>query len=313
MAWEDVPADVDAFFQTGELPESASAPPTETPDPNASGDAVSPVETGNTSTEPSGTSEKDGAGAPPVAPAPSTDSGSNVYAEELIRQQQATLDRLTKQLADMQKAQADAAAEANKPAPIDPEKDPLGYLTQQIKAVGDQVEAMKTAQTQAQQETAQQAQQRQFIESVNTQIEAFKAKQPDYLDAYNHLVGLRTADYKLRGLTEQQIQQAIGAEEMQILQGAAAQRKNPAELVYALAKQYGYQQKSTQVVPPEKKAESKLDIIKKGLETTGADRGAPPPTYSTESLKEMSGAQLTDAVANHWEEMFGRSGNKGIF
>jgi len=309
MAWEDVPADVDAFFQTGELPKGSGDEP-----PASSSQTEDQVETGS-SVE--AATSVEAAVTPPAESStvtePAPQAPTNPYAEELIRQQQATLDRLTKQLADMQKAQADAAAEANKPAPIDPEKDPLGYLTQQIKAVGDQVEAMKTAQTQAQQETTQQAQQRQFIESVNTQIEAFKAKQPDYLDAYNHLVGLRTADYKLRGLTEQQIQQAIGAEEMQILQGAAAQRKNPAELVYALAKQYGYQQKSTQVVPPEKKAESKLDIIKKGLETTGADRGAPPPTYSTESLKEMSGAQLTDAVANHWEEMFGRSGNKGIF
>src|SRR6478752_7242681 len=148
MAWEDVPADVDAFFQTGELPKG-------------SGDEPAPAETVTPTETPVETAASvETADTPPAEPStvtePAPQAPTNPYAEELIRQQQATLDRLTKQLADMQKAQADAAAEANKPAPIDPEKDPLGYLTQQIKAVGDQVEAMKTAQTQAQQETAQQ-------------------------------------------------------------------------------------------------------------------------------------------------------------
>lgn len=301
MSWEDVPDDVDAFFKTGELP--ANAETTKVDDP--------PIVDTPPADDPSkeGKPDADASVVPPVETTPAP----NPYADELIRQQQATLDRLTKQLADMKKAQDDAAAEAAKPAPIDPKEDPLGYLTQQIKSVGDQVKAMQDAQAQSQQETAQQTQARQFMESVNAQIEAFKAKQPDYLDAYKHLVDLRTADYKLRGMTEAQIQQAIGTEELQIVQGAAAQRKNPAEVVYALAKQYGYQQKSTQDVPPEKKVESKLDTIRKGLETTGGTRAAPPSQYSTEAVKEMSAQQLHDAVENHWDEMFGRSGNKGIF
>lgn len=303
MSWEDVPDDVNKFFETGELPAGESTPPASDPpaaDPPPA-DASAPK-----------------GDAPPADP-PATDPPkvelppTNPYAEELIRQQQATLDRLTKQLADMKKAQDDAAAEASKPAPIDPEKDPLGYLTQQIKAVGDQVEAMKTAQKQQQEETTQQTQQRQFFDAINAQIDAFKQKQPDYLDAYKHLVDLRTADFRMRGMTEAQIAQAIGNEELQIVQGAIAQRKNPGELVYALAKQYGYQVKSTTEPPDDKKASSKLDTIKEGLQTTGADRGAPPPKYSTEAVKEMDGRQLTDAVENHWEEMFGRSGNKGIF
>lgn len=307
MAWEDVPADVDNFFKTGELPSNENAtppagdaPPVESTDIHVE-DATADNATASETDKPSQKTEP-----PPSTPA-------NPYADELIRTQQATLDKLTKQLADLQEAQRKAVEDAKKPAPIDPEKDPLGYLTQQIKAVGDQVKAMQDAQAQTQQETQQQTQARQFIESVNNQIDAFKAKQPDYLDAYKHLVDLRTADYRLRGMSEQQIQQAIGTEEMQIVQAAAAQRKNPAEVVYALAKQYGYQQKSTQVVPPEKKVESKLDTIKKGLETTGADRGAPPPSYSTEAIKEMSDRQLTDAVANNWNEIFGRSKDNGIF
>lgn len=300
MSWEEVPDDVDAFFKTGELPTTADTPPVDTP----------PVDTPPTDVAPK---EGEPPADPSVVTSVETPTTVNPYADELIRQQQATLDKLTKQLADMQKAQADAAAEAAKPAPIDPEKDPLGYLTQQIKAVGDQVAALQTKQVETQQATTQEQQQRQFIDNVNAQIEAFKAKQPDYLDAYKHLTELRTADYKLRGMTPDQIQAALGRDEIDILQGAAAQRKNPAEVVYALAKQYGYQQKSTQEVPPEKKVESKLDTIKKGLETTGGTRAAPPSTYSTEAVKDMSEGQLNDAVENHWHEMFGKSKSNSIF
>lgn len=310
MAWEDVPADVDNFFKTGELPSNANAndTPTETASSETTHDDGAASKTAERVEETTSTSDVVHTKEESSQPAP-----SNPYADELIRQQKDTLDKLTKQLSDLQTAQRQKEEEANKPVAPDPEKDPLGYLTFQINQVGEQVKAMQEAQTRTTKETAEQTQMRQFFDGVNSQIEAFKKTQPDYLDAYKHLVDLRTEDYKLRGMSPDQISQAIGREEMEILNGAVSQRKNPAEVVYALAKKYGYQQKSTTDVPPEKKVESKLDTIKKGLETTGAQRGAPPSQYSTEAVKEMSNAQLHDAVENHWDEMFGRSGNKGIF
>lgn len=300
MGFEALPDDIESFFSTGELPASlqaASTPPAETPPVEAAAEASTPpVETSAADTP------------PPAAPAANTPDYSAAIAA-----QQAKLDALMKQMTDMQAAERAKLEEANKPVAPDPEKDPLGYLTYQIQQVGDQVKAMQTAQQQSAQQTEQKTAQQQFQEAIVGMVEEYKKTQPDYVDAYKYLIDLRKDDFRLRGMSQSAIQQALAAEEGNILQNAIQQQKNPAEVAYALAKRYGYVQKAANNEPPEKQAASKLDAIKKGMETTGVDRAAPPASYSTDSVKEMNGKQLQDAVENHWHEMFGKSSSKDIF
>lgn len=302
--FEEVPKDIDSFFETGEVPASLQAEVTkqaETPVDAPVEGATPPAET---ATPPADAPKAD------PAPAPAT----NPYADELIRQQQAKLDELTRTLNGLVAEKQRAAEEAAKPAPIDPKTDPLGYLTQQINAVGDQVKAMQQQTAQTTEKTAQEVAAQRFVSTVNDQVHSFEKDHTDYQDAYKHLIGLRTADYQLRGMTPDQIQQAIANEEIQIAQGALRQGKNVAEVTYALAQRYGYQAKTAPVTAPAEKAESKLDTIKKGMETSGvSERSSPPPTYSTDAIKSMSDAQFQDAVANHWDEMFGRPKGGGIF
>ena len=312
--FEEVDADIDSFFKTGELPASLQAEVTPPTPPADGGESTPPVTAPEgENTPPSGEStppvSQPATQTPPVeAPKTAVDDAT----QQLIRLQQQKLDDLQRTLGNLQKAEQDRIAEANKPVAPDPEKDPLGYLTYQIKQVGDQVQAMQQAQTQTQTETAQQTQMRQFVDAVNGQVNSFKGTVTDYDDAYKHLVDLRTRDYQMQGYSADEARGLVGQEELRIAASAMQQGKNPAQVAYELAKSHGYVPKAVKPAQTDTPA-SKLDSIKKGLETTGAERGAPPPTYSTEAVKNMSNTQLTDAVENHWEEMFGKSKSKGIF
>jgi hypothetical protein len=297
MGFEALPDDIESFFNTGEVPEGLKGEMT----------PVEPVEV-ETPVEAAVPVEPQEPAADPVVPAtPAPD-----YSSALASQQQ-KLDALVKQLSDMQAAEKAKIDEANKPIEPDPQKDPLGYLTHQIKQVGDQVKAMQDSQVQSKQQTEQQTAAQKFQEAVVGMVEEYKKTTPDYMDAYKYLIDLRTADFQVRGMSPSEIQQALGAEEGNILQNAIRQGKNPAELAYTLAKKYGYVQKSAAAVPAEKAAGSKLDTIKKGMETAGVERAAPPSTYSTDAVKGMNTNQLNEAVEHHWDEMFGRPGNKSIF
>jgi len=305
MGFEALPDDIESFFSTGEVPESMKGEMTPPADDTPPVESVD-VETREAPKE-SVTTEHHAETTPPVEQPKAPD-----YSQAIAAQQQ-KLDALVKQLTDMQAAEKAKIEEANKPVAPDPNVDPLGYLTHQIKQVGDQVKAMQDTAVQSKQQTEQEKAQQTFRDTVIEMIEDYKKITPDYMDAYKYLIDLRTDDFRLRGMSQSAIQQALAAEEGNILQNAIQQQKNPGELAYALAKRYGYVQKAAAVVPPEQQAGSKLDAIKKGMETAGVERGAPPATYSTAAVKDMSPKQLTDAVENHWEEMFGRSNSKSIF
>lgn len=315
MPFEEVGADIDAFFNSGgELPDSLKGeytpppeeptPPAEEPSPNVG------APTGAEKTTPVAPAEN----ATPPADGPKELPQTSVpdYSQQLQRQQ-ATLDALTKTLTDMQQAKAAAEAEANRPVMPDKATDPLGYLDYQINQVKESIAALAQSQQQQTKETTEQTQIRQFFDAVNESVVEFKKTNEDYPDAVQYLMNLRARDLSMMGYGPDQVKQQVDQEAARIAATAMQNGKSPAAAAYELAKSHGYTPKtpvkSTQTVTPE----SKLDSIKKGLETTGAERGAPPATYSTESVKNMSNSQLTDAVENHWEEMFGKSKGKGIF
>lgn len=329
--FEEVGDDIDSFFKTGELPASLQGEYKPPPTTEESAETSTQTSESSTVAEPPKGEEAPAGTTPststPQTPAAPTQQPQTDYSD-LIRQQEATLKGLQKQLTDMQAAKQAEIDAANAPVMPDPEKDPLGYLTFQIKQVGDQVKAMKDEQVASQkeaqqktQETEQQTQFRQFIDGVNGKVQehlqTFADFDPktktsaDYTAAYQHLVDMRTSDYMAMGFSKQEALAAVGQEEIRIAANAMREGKNPGVVAYELAKRHGYVPKVQTAQNPN--PEAKLDSIKKGLETSGAERGTPPPTYSTDSVKSMNHKQLTDAVENHWDEMFGRSKSKGIF
>jgi|ERR1700692_220955 len=297
MAFEELPAEYASFFNSGgELPDALLAehkPAPVTPQPVA-------VETPAEVVAPVVPEAKVETPTPaPVVPE------TNPFAVQLLQEKENQLNELQKKIAELT-GKIDRAAEV--PAP-DKTLDPLGYMTHQMEKLQAQIDAMTKAQTETTAQTQQQREAEQFMNTVRSQVAAFEKATPDYQEAYKHLMTTRMQDFTDLGMTKEQIQQNLANEEMLITRQALAAGKNPAELVYSMAKRYGFKAAPAPVAP-----ENKLDTIKKGMEASKtAERATPPESgkVTLETALQASDRDLTQAVDKQWEELFG--GKKGIF
>lgn len=288
MPYEELPEDIAAFFSSGgELPESLKPAPVEavatpapapTPAPEAVVDAPAPAPT----------------------PAPAGDP----YAARLIADRDAQIKQLSDSLADL-KAKIERA---NEPAAPDPNTDPLGHLTHQFKTLQKQLDTLIGAQTEQATMTVQERQAQAFFAKVNGDIADFKGTHADYDKAYEHLVKMRTQDYIDMGMTREEAGNAMGQEEMQIVQRALHAGKNPGAVAYGMAQRYGYKAPAPTPAP-----ENKLDTIKKGIAASETVKSGNPPEVdvSLENLETLSDSALNKQVEDNWEGLFGKK--KGIF
>jgi len=296
--FEQIPADIQEFFTTGQLPESL-----------ASQQATAPTSTVQTAAAPAEVEAPKPSPASPssVEPPPAPQLPDLSVYERLLEAQQAREAELRQQLETVKGQMAKLMAV---PAP-DPTTDPLGYLNHQMKTIQDQINAMQNQTQQQTQTQEQQAQVQQFVGAVNSQINAFKATNPDYDAAYKHVIDARMQDYRDMGMTESQARQTLGQEESNIALRAMQQGKNPAEVVYKMAQRLGYK---AQAAKPTDGA-TKLETIRKGQQASetvqASSRGEPTGEISIETLKNASEADLNKMVENDWEKIFGKS--KGIF
>ena len=295
---EELSPDFENFFKTGELSDSLrtqlapDAPPPVVETPPAVVETP-PVETPPVDATP-----------PVETPPPVVEPQRNPYVEQLLQQQEEARKVLEKQVAELNAR----IQEASKPPVPDPVTDPLGHMMHQMKEIQDKINEFQSKSAATQQETQQQQQAAQFANGVRAQVQDFIGKQPDYLQAYEHLKNVRTQDFRALGVPEQQIPAMLNQEELNITIQAVKQGKNPAQLVYDFAKRYGYVAKAPTETP-----EQKVERLQKGAKAADhvASTAAPPKGVSFEAAKVASDAELTDLVSNHWEELMG--GRKGIF
>jgi len=162
------------------------------------------------------------------------------------------------------------------------DNDPLGYMKNKI----DGMEQM-TAQQQAQYQQAMQ--QQQAIANLNnwagTQVNEFATKHEDYGDALNFVMEKRAE--QLRFFNEQMgvntpIEQILQQESFNLIAQAAQMGKNPAEIVYNMAKSQGYKK-------PETEAKSKLDTINKGQAASQSLAGTTSNPDVKPNVSDISG------------------------
>lgn len=144
---------------------------------------------------------------------------------------------------DERAALEERLAKLEKPAvPPAPEpdfiEDPKGYVDAKTERA---LAALK--ETQERLEPLQQAQEtQQFLQTIAS-VEADYVKQaPDYYEALAHVRTVRAQQLMelYPQATPQQVQQQITSEELQVSRALLAQGRNPSEVVYKLAKTYGY-------------------------------------------------------------------------
>jgi len=284
MAFEALPAEYDEFFKTGVVPDSLKepAPVVEPAAPAATPTAeVKPAE---------------------VAPTPTVTPPTDAY-DRLLREAERQRIELQKKVEELQGTVGKLTAT---PAP-DPNEDPLGFINHQMKTLQDQIAALTKQQQEASQQTTEQTQQAAFLSAVNNQIKTFEATNPDYQEAYRHMIQMRSQDYIDSGMTATEAKAAVANDELAIAARAMQQGKNPAEIVYGMAKRYGFKPAPAKTTP-----ENKLETIKSGLEASKTvERGSQPTEVSLDSLQNMGDSELTEMVESQWEKLFGKS--KSIF
>ena len=121
------------------------------------------------------------------------------------------------------------------------DEDPVGYLEKQGKLTQEKIEALAKQMQDSNAETRVD-QLRRHIDGLEKE---FANKNPDYLAALEHLKASRFAQHTLIGVPEEEARKAIADELTWAVQNALKSNKNPAEVVYNLAKSMGYSKKES--------------------------------------------------------------------
>lgn len=207
--------------------------------------------------------------------------------------------------------------EAEPEAEIDPEVDPLGAL-KQMRAKMAAYEAAERQETQTQ--TQRQAQERTFarVEAQLADHEAdFREDHPDYDEAAKHYSTARAQELAAFGLAPPQIVAVLREEFTKLAQTAINARKNPAAVVYEMAKGRGYGAKGGQA-PAERDAAGrfkpaltggKLDTVANGQRATsplGRAGGRPNPgldarTIGNINIRDKKGGEAFDKAFAAYE------------
>lgn len=197
-----------------------------------------------------------------------------------------------------------AGAEGAKREMPDPEKDAVGA----IRMTAEEVKVLSDFKRQVEAQAAQsQAIQAVFAHAARLENE-FESRTPDFQAASAFLRETRAQELSTLGVDPYRVQQILGLEKLQLAQAALQQGRNPAEIIYSLAKMRGYgPQTPGKSGPAETKGAvsgegdeaAKLARIARGQEagrSLGAASGAAPGKTGIEALLAMSDAEFSTAL-----------------
>ncbi len=179
----------------------------------------------------------------------------------------------------------------------DPEKDMVGA----VRMTAEEVKVLSDFKRQLEAQAAQ-SQAIQAVMGHASQLETrFAQDAPDYQAASEFLRTSRAQELSAFGLDQFRVRQILAAEKLQLAHAALQQGRNPAEIVYALAKMRGYAPKApaAQAAAGGEGEAAKLARIAKGQEagaSLGAASGAAPGKTGIEALLAMSDAEFATAL-----------------
>jgi hypothetical protein len=178
------------------------------------------------------------------------------------------------------------------PMPLPAADDPaaLDHLRQRIE---QQDHTLNQFQQQRDSEAVNQAEIMQLRTVMETSEGQFRAAQPDYDQAIDHVMQARANELALYGLTPMQVQQAIAEEVTDIARNAIAQGRNPAELGYQIALSRGYRPDAPQAAaaPSGGTAMAQIEAIGRGQaasKSVGSGGGVRTQQLNAEAIASMS-------------------------
>lgn len=168
--------------------------------------------------------------------------------------------------------------------------DPIGHFQAKQAYLEEQLREARGFQ----QQQVQMTQQQQHLQKIGAEVsrleQEFTKVTPDYPQAQQHLFNTWAREAQVLGVSPEE---AVRFYSMQIVQRAAQQNKNPAQVAYELAKERGYAgaQPKPQAQPTQPTGPN-LDTIQKGIaasKSTSVAPGKAPPsgTPTIEALLAM--------------------------
>lgn len=125
----------------------------------------------------------------------------------------------------------------------DPEKDIFAFVKWQSRQIDRLNTEVKGTRGEIGQ-TRETIQQRDAADELKTTFQrdavAFAQRSPDFVHAYNHMLGTRAAMLQDQGYGESDIRAILANEERGLVQRAVQANKSPAEMIYAMAQRFGY-------------------------------------------------------------------------
>jgi hypothetical protein len=189
----------------------------------------------------------------------------------------------------------------NQPKPPSFDEDPLEALRHQQEQQAKYLQQQHQTEQQRQQDYELNQRYQAFVNQCAEAVEEFKKSTPDYLDAYGYLKETRVKEFEALGYNQKQISQLIHDDEAAIAANAFQSGKNPAELIYNLAKTRGFQ------TPTQKQqAEQKMQQINKGVQMSkslNSAGGKVSNDISLDALAQMSNDEFESFVAKNWDKV----------
>lgn len=302
------------FFSSrgADVDPSLTAAPESTPAPEPESTAAVPPESAKAP------APESAAPAPAPAPAPlETPPQVPIAALHEERRRRAEADARFQQLQEQFAQLQNQIRQAQAPQPPDPDEDPVGALRYQNEQLQAQLQQVNEWRAQQERERQQQAAHLTLTQRVAAAEQAFRARTPDYDEAAKF--ALEAEDRRLQAFYPDpgQRAQALQQEAANVLAQAVQQGRDPAEVLYTMAKNMGYGVAPTVASPPPVAAATApapaptpapsnvVETIQRGLkqQTVGAVGGSTPPSEMTpEMLASLSGPEFQKG----WAKMFGR-------
>jgi hypothetical protein len=168
------------------------------------------------------------------------------------------------------------------------------------------------------QQTSQRDAMSSLRQTYTSDVQAFRQANPDFMDAYQHLVKGRLAELDLQGVRDPLKRKAIiEAEETQIVAQALQNNQSPAQLIYGIAKARGYMGKpatpapaaTPTSTPAPNAATEKIKALQTGqaaAQTLSNVGGQAAPSLTYEALARMNQSDFDAAVDQMTEKQLER-------
>ena len=225
-------------------------------------------------------------------------------AREEAQQISEKFERANKRFEEWQAAQ-EQQARANQY-----DEDPLSYLRNEVTSLREQLSGFNAQQQQAAELARQQ---NEFVGRYQAAAHEFAQSQPDFMDAYKHLMETRTQELQTMGYSKPEAMQLVQNEERMIVQRALQDDANPAERIYRLAQLRGAMGAAPSsgnggAAPSGNGGAEQFARAKEGQKLTSRMSGgaAPKGKINLAALADMSEEEFAKATAGEkWKNMWG--------